>query len=460
MPRLRVRLPAGLFPSRPLCFFLSLAIHCFVVTMIVLRPPTLRSPKEELRGYQVKPLPKEIAVLFYQPPGRKLPIIEPDKRFGESPRPTGRVLSQKEVMVVNQPPSLPDPPKLPSSAAPRITLPESMQQTAAAPPPPPRPAPKQFVPPPSRPLSTALSVPAPEPPPDIRIQAPRLPAGGSVLDSRLGTKPQPLAFVPPEQRPARENQEPRLIDALPTVAVAGSGAPVPGAITGSGVKLSLPEPPPVPSPGGGAGSGSGVPSKAPQVGAPSSGVLTGRADAIVPGVVVRPSAPPAAPAAPSPERTLVLELQLPPAAATISAPLRPSSRIVPPVIERRFPTRVLYTIAVPKPNLPMYTGDWVIWFAERQEQDKAGRIQAPLPYRKFQPVGKIRQEVLQGWVQVALVITKEGKPDSAAVLTPAAPEVATAALQDLLSWQFHPAMRNGQPIDVDAVVEIPFGAAR
>jgi TonB family protein len=30
------------------------------------------------------------------------------------------------------------------------------------------------------------------------------------------------------------------------------------------------------------------------------------------------------------------------------------------------------------------------------------------------------------------------------------------ATEELQTWEFHPAMRNGEPIDVDIVVEIPF----
>jgi hypothetical protein len=37
-----------------------------------------------------------------------------------------------------------------------------------------------------------------------------------------------------------------------------------------------------------------------------------------------------------------------------------------------------------------------------------------------------------------------------------APDLERAVIQDLASWEFKPATRDGAPVDVDIVIEIPF----
>jgi hypothetical protein len=46
--------------------------------------------------------------------------------------------------------------------------------------------------------------------------------------------------------------------------------------------------------------------------------------------------------------------------------------------------------------------------------------------------------------------------DSVAAIDGSGP-AADAAIADLESWEFLPALRNLEPVDIDLVVEIPFG---
>jgi TonB-like protein len=56
---------------------------------------------------------------------------------------------------------------------------------------------------------------------------------------------------------------------------------------------------------------------------------------------------------------------------------------------------------------------------------------------------------------VALVIDEEGKVDSLTLQgTPIA--MTQAILTDISAWQFKPATKNGKPVRVEVVLEIPY----
>ncbi len=204
-------------------------------------------------------------------------------------------------------------------------------------------------------------------------------------------------------------------------------------------------------------------SKAPETGPPSSGDI-GKSGAIaIPDLTVRE----AKPARPAPDRTrtravLYSEKVRSIPAATLSVPLRPSSRTIPRAVDARFQGRNVYTMVVPIENLPTYAGDWIIWFAERQPM--AGNtplMRAPLPYRKMEPVDQPASgSPGQARVQIAAVLDKDGRLDK---ITPMLAKPATmteqAVMQDLDSWEFKPATRDGVPVDVEVVIEIPYNLA-
>jgi Gram-negative bacterial TonB protein C-terminal len=143
---------------------------------------------------------------------------------------------------------------------------------------------------------------------------------------------------------------------------------------------------------------------------------------------------------------------------TVSAPLPPSSRNIPKLIEARFRGRIVYTILVPMKGLPGYAGDWTIWFAEREYATGGGSgapMRAPLPVRK--PVlADATFVVSPGQVRLSATMNKVGKMDSIAVIEGSGPAV-DAAIEDVERWEFLPALRSLEPVDIDLVIEIPFG---
>lgn len=143
---------------------------------------------------------------------------------------------------------------------------------------------------------------------------------------------------------------------------------------------------------------------------------------------------------------------------TVSAPLPPSSRNLPKMIEARFRGRIVYTMLLPMKGLPGYAGDWTIWFAERQYVNGGGSgapMRAPLPIRK--PVRTdLALEVSPGEVRLSATMNTAGRMDSVAAIEGSGLAV-DAAIADLESWEFLPALRNLEPVEIDLVVEIPFG---
>jgi hypothetical protein len=144
---------------------------------------------------------------------------------------------------------------------------------------------------------------------------------------------------------------------------------------------------------------------------------------------------------------------------TLSAPLRPASRTIPQSLESRFQGRLVYAMVIPAPFLPAYTGDWIVWFAEvKALPGESHDIRAPVPYQKIEPIsspclaGGARAEAR---VQLAALIKSDGRFDSVTAVRGSSPN-AMGAIEDLKRWEFRPATRDGSPVAVEAVIEIPF----
>ena len=115
-------------------------------------------------------------------------------------------------------------------------------------------------------------------------------------------------------------------------------------------------------------------------------------------------------------------------------------------------------MVIPIENIAGYTGDWIIWFAERvQTPGGAPSVLAPIPLRKFESVDPVppgtRTEIR---VQIQAVINKEGKFERVLLLRDLSSALENAVLRDVKSWEFKPATRDGAPVDIDVVLEIPF----
>ncbi|HWE00261.1 MAG TPA: energy transducer TonB, partial [Bryobacteraceae bacterium] len=144
---------------------------------------------------------------------------------------------------------------------------------------------------------------------------------------------------------------------------------------------------------------------------------------------------------------------------TFSAPLAPSSRSIPAAIEARFHQRVVYTVVLPMRKVPGYGADWIMWFAEHEPASDGaprGQMRAPLPMRKIFRANAAASADLPARIQVTATINRDGIIEQIGLIGAPAGSASDAAIEDLKSWQFLPALRNRVPVDADVVIEITF----
>jgi protein TonB len=388
----------------------------------------------------------------------------------------------------------------------------------AIPPPPPGPPRKVFIPPPSSPRKPPATAPLlPEPPRiQAKVEMSQNPALAANLMAALENRPKPRNFVPPvpklDQRAAA-----RALPEAPGIATTPRSERVPMLAENiAAVLANKPKPrafiPPAPAGGGGASSGTATPAlvEAPSLdlaGMPSASVnvavvgldpaaklnghlpdtsrdarfsagpnangSNGRGDSAptstlsVPGLLVRGGMPqdsaPANPlliarAAPTSRASLEAAARTEGAAGPMDPPATEIHLAPPP--NEEFNGRDVYTLAVQMPNISSYVGSWIMWFAERTPALRRGGrgLRAPVPLHKVDPkyLPAAIAERIEGKVQLAGVIRTNGHVDLLRVLKGVDPRLDSSAEEALLKWEFEPAERNGTPVEVDLVAEIPF----
>jgi TonB family protein len=123
----------------------------------------------------------------------------------------------------------------------------------------------------------------------------------------------------------------------------------------------------------------------------------------------------------------------------------------------------IFTVHIDMPNLTSYSGSWIMKFAELEDGGppylkKNGTLSGPAPERKVDPKypQSLIKERVDGQVVLYAIIRKDGTVDSIQVVRGLDPALDQNSMAALARWQFRPAMRDGNPVDVEAVVFIPF----
>lgn len=127
--------------------------------------------------------------------------------------------------------------------------------------------------------------------------------------------------------------------------------------------------------------------------------------------------------------------------------------------EARFEGRDVFMMAIQMPNLTSYSGSWLMWYADRTQRVAGlAPIAPPVPHRKVDPkyIASAVADRIEGKVRLGCVITKDGRVSGVELLRGLDDRLNRSAEEALAKWEFYPATRNGQPVDVDVVVEIPF----
>lgn len=325
-----------------------------------------------------------------------------------------------------------------------------------------RPAPKAFTPPvpaarPAGPSPALAAGPALAPP----APNPQLLAGLTAQGS-LPARPQPKIFLPPPRSPATSST-------LAAPALDAAAAPASN-ISAAVVGLNPINTMPVVPPGSRPAQFSAAPKISPKgdgSGSPTTASIKMQ-DLTISGGGIKKEA--------IPNQSIVALTRVEPTSkenllASVRAPMGRPEPLAPPkpmtgspvrvssAPDRRLDGRVVYTVAINMPNVTSYSGSWILWYAERQAAPGEERvIQPPEPLRKVDPIYDLSavDDRVEGKVQLSAIIHKDGYVYGINVVRGVDPRLDNNAVQALRKWEFTPASIDGDPVDVDIVIEIPF----
>jgi TonB family protein len=131
--------------------------------------------------------------------------------------------------------------------------------------------------------------------------------------------------------------------------------------------------------------------------------------------------------------------------------------------EQIFASKKIYKMLVNMPNLNSATGSWVLNFSELRVNSDGPRptssdISGPVPLRKIDPKypPTLILEHVEGEVVLYAVIRRDGSVDSIQLVHGIDEQLDSNAMDALSQWKFRPASRQGSPVELEAIVHIPF----
>jgi len=131
--------------------------------------------------------------------------------------------------------------------------------------------------------------------------------------------------------------------------------------------------------------------------------------------------------------------------------------------EQIFESKKIYKMQIEMANLNSATGSWILNFTELRTDPSAPRVPSsdlngPTPIRKVDPKypPALIHEHVEGEVVLYAVIRRDGSVDSIQLVQGLDDDLDKNAMNALSQWKFRPATRNGEPVDLEAIVHIPF----
>jgi len=133
--------------------------------------------------------------------------------------------------------------------------------------------------------------------------------------------------------------------------------------------------------------------------------------------------------------------------------------------EQIFASKKIYKMLVNMPNLNSATGSWILNFSELRVNSEGPRlassdVSAPGPLRKVDPryPPTLIKERVEGEVVLYAVIRRDGSVDSIQLVRGIDEQLDANAMEALSQWKFRPATKLGTPVELEAIVHIPFHA--
>jgi TonB family protein len=131
--------------------------------------------------------------------------------------------------------------------------------------------------------------------------------------------------------------------------------------------------------------------------------------------------------------------------------------------EQIFASKKIYKLLVNMPNLNSATGSWILNFSELRMNGDGPRmassdLSGPVPVRKVDPKYPplLINDRVEGEVVLYAVIRSDGSVDSIQLIRGIDEQLDANAMDALSQWKFRPASKQGTPVDLEAIVHIPF----
>ena len=190
-----------------------------------------------------------------------------------------------------------------------------------------------------------------------------------------------------------------------------------------------------------------------------------------PGIRIgEPSAPPSSTAGSGPdagpEMTASITIDRHPIASIPPSRVDTANR-KPAALSERAPTETerkvfgpkrFYQMTLNMPNLNSAGGSWIVRFAELKDTPSEGRLFSPLLTVKADPAypSELQRENVHGTVTLYAIIHSDGSVRDIRVLNGADDRLDQYAREALSRCRFEPALKDGVPVALEAVVVIPF----
>jgi TonB family protein len=129
---------------------------------------------------------------------------------------------------------------------------------------------------------------------------------------------------------------------------------------------------------------------------------------------------------------------------------------------RIFGTRRHYSMRLSMPNLTSSSGSWSIRFAELNATHGGADLSAPEAITKVDPAypQDLMHDRVEGTVVLYAVIHADGSVGDVKVLEGFDDRLNENARKALEQWRFRPGTKDGMPVDIEAVVRVPFKVPR
>ncbi|HWR37534.1 MAG TPA: TonB family protein [Clostridia bacterium] len=138
-----------------------------------------------------------------------------------------------------------------------------------------------------------------------------------------------------------------------------------------------------------------------------------------------------------------------------------------PKADRRIEDKVFngkkyYSLTLNMPNLSSASGTWIIRFAELRPTRDQSDLSAPVALTKSDPAypPDLIRDRIEGTVVLYAIIHADGTVTDMRVLNSVDQRLDENAMKALARWHFRPGTKHGEPVDIEAVVQIPFRARR